>query len=294
MFRFLEAAALAVLILIGFSAAEALAEVKTEEVRYTIEGAEHTGYMAWDDAIEGERPGVIVVHEWWGHNRYARKRAELLAALGYTAFALDMYGTGKLASHPGDAKSFMMESIESANRAATRFGAAYELLKSHPTTNPEKTAAIGYCFGGMIVLNAARMGFDLDGVVSYHGNLSALEAPSPGMSRVKVRVFNGADDPFVKAEAIEGFKAEMEAAGVDYEFTNYPGAIHSFTNPGATAVGEELGLPLAYNAEADGDSWMQTQHFFNEIQVAKSVAQPYTASERQTIWESPSVDPDLR
>lgn len=265
MFRILEAAALAMLLLIGFSAAEALAEIKTEEVKYTIEGEEFTGYMAWDDAIADARPGVIVVHEWWGHNPYARKRAELLAALGYTAFALDMYGTGKLASHPGDAKSFMMESIESTNRAATRFSAAYELLKSHETTDPEKTAAIGYCFGGMIVLNAARMGFDLDGVVSYHGNLSAMEAPSPGMSRVKVRAFNGADDPFVKPEAIEAFKAEMEATGVDYEFVDYPGAVHSFTNPGATAVGEEFGLPLAYNAEADGDSWLQTQRFFDEI-----------------------------
>jgi len=265
MFRLLEAAALAVLILIGCSAIEALADVKTEEVKYTIEGEEFTGYMAWDDAIKGERPGIIVVHEWWGHNPYARKRAELLAARGYTAFALDMYGTGKLAGHPGDAKSFMMESIESANRAATRFSAAYELLKSHATTNPEKTAAIGYCFGGMIVLNAARMGFDLDGVVSYHGNLSALEPAQPGMSRVKVRAFNGADDPFVKPEAIEAFKAEMEAAGVDYEFTNYPGVVHSFTNPGATAVGEEFELPLAYNAEADGDSWLQTQRFFDEI-----------------------------
>ncbi len=265
MFRMVEVIALAFLVLIGFSAIEALADVKTEDVTYTVEDQEFTGYMAWDDAIKGERPGVIVVHEWWGHNPYARKRADLLAALGYTAFALDMYGTGKLADHPGDAKSFMMESIETANRAAVRFGAAYEILRSHPTTDPEKTAAIGYCFGGMIVLNAARMGFDLDGVVSFHGNLSALEAPGPGMKRVKVRAFNGADDSFVSADAIAAFKAEMEAAGVDYEFTNYPGAVHSFTNPGATAVGEQFGLPLAYNAAADGDSWMQTQHFFDEI-----------------------------
>ena len=149
--------------------------------------------------------------------------------------------------------------------AAVRFGAAYEILRSHATTDPERTAAIGYCFGGMIVLNAARMGFDLDGVVSFHGNLSALEAPGPGMKRVKVRAFNGADDSFVSADAIVAFKAEMEAAGVDYEFTNYPGAVHSFTNPGATAVGEQFGLPLAYNAAADGDSWMQTQHFFDKI-----------------------------
>ncbi len=265
MFRMLEVAALAMLVLIGFSAIEALAEVKTEEVSYTVEGQEFTGYMAWDDAIKGERPGVIVVHEWWGHNPYARKRAELLAALGYTAFALDMYGTGKLASHPGDANSFMMESIETVNRTAVRFGAAYDLLRSHPTTNPEKTAAIGYCFGGMVVLNAARMGFDLDGVVSFHGNLSALTPPEPGMKNTQVRAFHGADDPFVTPEAVADFKAEMEAAGVNYEFTSYPGTVHSFTNPGATAIGEQFDLPLAYNAVADGDSWRQTQYFFDEI-----------------------------
>lgn len=265
MFRILEAAALAILVLIGFSAVDVLADVKTEEITYTVEGQEFTGYMAWDDAIKGERPGIIVVHEWWGHNPYARKRAELLAALGYTAFALDMYGTGKLASHPGDAQSFMMESIETANRTAVRFGAAYDLLRDHPTTDPEKTAAIGYCFGGMVVLNAARMGFDLDGVVSFHGNLSALTPPEPGMAKTRVLAFNGADDPFVSADAIASFKAEMEAAGVDYTFTSYPGAVHSFTNPGSTAVGEQFDLPLAYNAAADGDSWMQTQHFFNEI-----------------------------
>lgn len=265
MFKILEAAALAVLVLIGLSAAEALAEVVTEEITYTIEDQEFTGYMAWDDAIKGERPGVIVVHEWWGHNPYARKRAEMLAELGYTAFALDMYGTGKLASHPGDAKSFMMESIETADRVADRFAAAFILLRNHATTDPEKTAAIGYCFGGMVVLNAARMGFDLDGVVSFHGNLSALETAEPGFVRASVRAFNGADDPFVSADAIAAFKAEMESAGVDYEFTNYPGAVHSFTNPGATAIGEQFELPLAYNAKADGDSWMQTQHFFNEI-----------------------------
>ncbi len=265
MFRMLEITAIALLVLIALPFTGALAEVKTEEVTYTLGGKEFTGYMAWDDAISGERPGVIVVHEWWGHNPYARKRAELLAARGYTAFALDMYGTGKLASHPGDAKSFMTESIETANRVGARFGVALDILRDHPTTNPDKTAAIGYCFGGMVVLNAARMGFDLDGVVSYHGNLSALEPAGPGMKRVKVMAFNGADDPFVSAEAIQGFKDEMEAAGVDYEFVNYPGAVHSFTNPGATAVGEQFELPLAYNAEADGDSWMQTMHFFRKI-----------------------------
>ncbi len=265
MFRILKIAVLGVLALVGFHTTSALAEVRTQEITYSVDGLELTGYMAYDDAVSGKRPGILVAHEWWGHDDYARKRAELLAARGYTAFALDMYGTGKLAEHPDDAKSFMMASIETSDVAEARFDAAYEVLRSHHTVDSEKLAAIGYCFGGTVVLNMARMGFDLDGVVSFHGNLSALVEAEPGKVRAKVRAFNGADDGFVTAESIAAFKTEMEAAGVDYEFTNYPGAVHSFTKPGSTAVGEKFGLPLAYNAAADGDSWMQTMHFFNEI-----------------------------
>ena len=140
------------------SASLAWAGVQTEVVEYRVGDTVMTGYLAWDDGIEGERPGVLVVHEWWGHNDYARKRAEMLAALGYTALALDMYGDGKVADHPDDAKAFMMAATSDGAALAARFDAAHDLLKAHATVNADQVAAIGYCFGGAVVLNMARAG----------------------------------------------------------------------------------------------------------------------------------------
>ena len=241
------------------------AAVKGEVVKYTVDGQEFTGYIAHDTSIGGKRPGVVVVHEWWGHDDYARKRADMLAARGYTAIALDMYGTGKLADHPKTAGGFMKEAIASADRMQARFRAAYDKLKGHATVDASKTAAIGYCFGGKVVLDMARLGVDLDGVVSYHGNLTPVAKAEAGKVKAKVRVFNGADDGFVKKASIDAFQAEMKAAGVDYKFVNYPGAVHSFTSPTADARGAKFKLPLRYNAHADGDSWRQTMDFFDEI-----------------------------
>ncbi len=252
--------------LIGVAAAgSAQAAVKGEVVKYSVDGQEFTSYIAHDDAISGKRPGVVVVHEWWGHDAYARKRAELLAARGYTAIALDMYGTGKQADHPKTAGAFMKEAIANADRMRSRFQAAYIELLQHATVDPDKTAAIGYCFGGKVVLDMARLGVDLDGVVSFHGNLTPIEKAKAGVTKAKVRVFNGADDKFVKPESISALRAEMARAGVDYKIVNYPGVVHSFTSPAATARGKKFKLPLAYNAKADGDSWRQTMNFFDEI-----------------------------
>jgi dienelactone hydrolase len=254
-------------LVVGLWTGVAQAAVKGEVVTYTIAGEEYTSYLARDTAVSGKQPGIIVVHEWWGHDEYARKRADMLAARGYTALALDMYGTGKLATHPKDAGSFAKEALATAERAQTRFRAAYQLLQKQEGVDADKTAAIGYCFGGKVVLNMARAGMDLKGVVSFHGNLTPLPGlmASPGKVKARVRAFSGADDPFVKPATIKAFKAEMESAGVDYNFVNYPGTVHSFTSPVATARGKKLGLPLAYNAKADGDSWRQTMDFFDEI-----------------------------
>ena len=139
------------------------------------------------------------------------------------------------------------------------------MLRKDPTVDKDRIAAIGYCFGGGIVLNMARMGEDLDGVVSFHGSLGTNTPAKKGVIKAKVLVFNGADDPFTKPEQITAFKQEMDNAGVDYKFVNYPGAKHSFTNPGADQYGKEFGLPLAYNEHADKDSWLQMQAFFKEI-----------------------------
>lgn len=248
-----------------FASTPALADLQTETITYTHDGQEFTGYIAYDDDYEGLRPGVIVVHEWWGHDEYVRDRAELLAKNGYTAFALDMYGSGKLADHPDDAKAFMMESVKKSEQLVGRFETALMLLRKHPTVNPQHTAAIGYCFGGAVVLNMARNGANLDGVVSYHGNLSPMVTPTDNPIQTRVQVYTGGSDPLIPTEQIQGFESEMTELGVDYDLVVYPWAKHSFTNPGATAKGEKFGFPLEYDAVADGDSWVNTLHFFDTL-----------------------------
>ncbi len=241
------------------------AALKSEEVVYRLGDHEFTGYLAYDDSISAKRPAVIVIHEWWGHNAYARKRADMLAEAGYTAFALDMYGTGKLAEHPDDAKSFMQAVVNDMSVAEQRFDKAMSVVQRHPTVDPGRVAAIGYCFGGGMVLHMARAGKDLDGVVSYHGSLGTQTPAAKGRVKARVLVFNGAADPFVPPEQVAGFKAEMEQAGVDYELENYAGVKHSFTNPDADAFGKRFDMPLAYDEKADKDSWQRTQVFFSEI-----------------------------
>ena len=243
----------------------ASAAIQTKEIDYSSNGTTLKGYLAFDDAIEGKRPGILVVHEWWGLNDYARKRAEMLAGLGYTALAVDMYGNGKTAAHPEDAGKFSGEIRKNLPLATARFTAALEVLKQEPTVDPEKIAAIGYCFGGGVVLEMARAGIDLDGVVSFHGSLPTENPAKAGSVKAKVLVFNGADDPFNPPEVVDAFKKEMEAAGVDYTFINFPGAKHSFTNPDADKFGKEFNLPLEYNKEADEKSWQAMQDFFNVI-----------------------------
>ena len=244
---------------------QASADIVTREVSYKQGDTVMKGLVAYDDSIKAERPGVLVIHEWWGHNAYARKRARMLAELGYTALAVDMYGDGKTADHPEDAGKFSSAVGGNLPLAKARYDAALETLRQQPGVDTDKIAAIGYCFGGGILLNMARMGTDIDGVVSYHGSVATRSPAKKGEIKTRVRVFNGADDPFVKTEQIEAFKKEMESAGVDYKFVNYPGAVHSFTNPDADAYGKKFKLPLAYNEKADKDSWLQTQAFFKEI-----------------------------
>lgn len=248
-----------------FSCLTAQAAVKGEVLHYRVDGKPFTGYLAYDDAIEGKRPGILVVHEWWGHNAYARKRADQLAALGYTALALDMYGTGKQADHPDDAKKFMQAVLGNLPQAEKRFNAAKNLLEHHSTVDKDRIAAIGYCFGGGIVLHMARAGADLDGVVSFHGMLGTKQPAAPNTIKAKIRVFTGAADPFSPPELVASFEKEMQAAGADFQVTRYPGVKHSFTNPEADAFAKRFNMPLAYDKAADTDSWQRMQAFFREI-----------------------------
>lgn len=236
-----------------------------EEITYEGDSIIMKGYLAYDENIEGPRPGVIIVHAWWGHNEHTRNSAEKLAKAGYVAFALDMYGEGAQAEHPKDAQAFAGAVMQDFDGAKARFNAALDVLRSNNNTNADAIAAVGYCFGGGVVLNMARQGANLDAVATLHGSIGAIEPAQPGSVKGKILVMNGEDDPFVSAEAIEAFKSEMESAGVEYEFVNYPGAIHAFSNPAATAKGEEFDLPLAYNKEADEKSWAKLEAFLADV-----------------------------
>lgn len=237
----------------------AMAEIQTKEITYSGGGAEMKGYLAWDDSIEGERPGVLVVHEWWGHNDYPRMRARMLAELGYTALSLDMYGDGKTADHPKDAQSFMGAVVKNMDAGRERFNVAHELLKNHETVDASRTGAIGYCFGGGVVLHMARMGADLDVVASFHGSLGLAKAPGPPTIDTRVVAYNGKADPFVTADAIAAFEAEMNSVGANFDLIQYEGAVHGFTNPAATENGEKFGMPLKYDLVADKASWAHLQ-----------------------------------
>ena len=250
---------------LAFLAFPAHAAVVGEEVTYRADGADLKGYIAYDDAIKGKRPGVLVVHEWWGHNAYARKRAQMLAKEGYVGLALDMYGDGKTADHPDEASKFSSMVKKNMPMAEKRFRAAMDVLKEHPQVNRKEIAAIGYCFGGGIVLEMARRGLPLDAVASFHGSLATDNPAKPGAVQADIFVANGADDPFVKDEQIRAFRQEMENADVEYRFVSYPGAKHSFTNPDATRLGKKFGLPLEYNEQADKRSWAAMLRMFDTV-----------------------------
>ncbi len=251
--------------LVTFSTLPAWAEVQGTEISYQAGDTTLKGYLAINTAKKDPRPGILVVHEWWGHNDYARKRARMLAELGYTALAIDMYGDGKTANHPDDAGKFASEVRKNMPVAKARFLAALELLQAEASVAPNKIAAIGYCFGGAVVLEMARMGVDLAGVASFHGSLGTTNPAQKDQVKAKVLVLNGKADPFVKAEEIKQFKQEMAGAGVDFKFINYAAAKHSFTNPDADIFGQQFKLPLEYNELADRKSWAEMQRFFESL-----------------------------
>ena len=248
-----------------FSSFQLQAKVVTKVIPYKVNNVNLTGYYAYDDAIKGKRPGILVVHEWWGHNDYARKRVRMLAKLGYSAFALDMYGSGKVASHPKDAKKFMTEVMKNIDNARLRYKEGLTVLKNQSKTDSNNIGAIGYCFGGGIVLDMARQGVDVKGVASFHGSVAAKQPAQKGKVKADILVLNGADDPFVTKEQIKAFKDEMNKANAKFEFVNYAGATHSFTNPMADEFGKKFKMPLAYNKEVDEKSWAAMQAFFSKL-----------------------------
>ena len=239
-------------------------KIKEEAVSYTADTITANGFVVYDKNKEGKRPAVLVVHEWWGLGEYARSRAKQLAELGYIAMAVDMYGNGRTAEDPGGAQTLATPFYMNPQLAKTRLDAAITKLKTYAQTDTSKMAAIGYCFGGFVVLNAAKLGADLKGVVSFHGNL--LGAPvNKDLLKANVLVCHGEADNFVPPAEVNAFKKSMDSINAGYTFKSYPNAVHAFTNPKATETGKKFNMPVAYNASADSTSWNDMKTFFAKI-----------------------------
>jgi len=243
-------------------AASAQAELRTKTVEYKHGDTVLKGYLAYDDAVNGKRPGVLVVHEWWGLNDYAKHRADMLAQLGYVAFAADMYGDGFNTTSPEEAGKRSAEFRNNRPFGRERLTAALDMLRRNDRCDSRRIAAIGYCFGGTCVLELARSGADIAGVVSFHGGLSTPNPADAKHIKCKVLVCHGANDGFESPEEIAAFQKEMREANVDWQMNIYGGAVHSFTNPNS----DKVGIPgIGYNERADKRSWEAMKAFFAEI-----------------------------
>ena len=240
----------------------AFAKIKTEVVEYKDGDAVLEGFLAYDDASDKPRPGVLVVQDWTGVGDYVKGRAQQLAEMGYVAFCADIYGKGVRPTDPKDcaAQAGKWKGDRSGLRQRVKVG--LEQLVKNPLVQKGKVAAIGYCFGGTTVLELGRSGADVQGIVSFHGGLSTPTPEDAKSIKAKVLVCHGADDPFVKADEVAAFKDEMTKGAVNYKFVAYPGAVHAFSNP---AAGSDNSKGAAYNAAADKESWAAMKEFFAEI-----------------------------
>lgn len=239
------------------------AAIKEEPVTYTDGTTTMKGFIVYDDATTAKRPGIVMIHEWWGITPHIHNEAKKYAAAGYTAFIADMFGEGKTADNPKDAGGLSGGVMKDPAAMISRFNAARATLVKNPTVNAQRIGAVGYCFGGAVVLNMARTGADLVAVAGFHASLGLnTPAPAPGTVKAKILILNGADDPFVKKEQYEALKKDFDAAKADYKIITYPGAVHAFTNPEATALGEKFKLPLKYDAKADAESKAEAAKLF--------------------------------
>jgi len=237
---------------------------KEENITYNGDNATLDGYVVYDEGTDKKRPAVLVVPEWWGLTEYPKSRARDLAKLGYVAFAVDIYGNGKTADNPDSATKYSTEFYKDPQMAKRRIDAAIAKIKSYSQVDTLNIAAVGYCFGGGLLLNTVRLGDELKGVVSFHGMLIGTQADK-NLLRSKILVCHGGADPFVPQKDVDLFKKQMDSIGASYELKVYEGAKHAFTNPDATRLGEKFKLPLAYNAAADTASWNDMKTFFGTI-----------------------------
>ena len=244
--------------------AQKKSDIKTESLSYTIGDEKFLSYVAYNDKSAEKRPVVLVVHEWWGMNDYVKRRTRQLAELGYLAIAVDLYGEGKIANNVEEAVGFSTPFYKNPTFAKSHFDAALEKIKLNRLADTSKIAAIGYCFGGSMVLNFAKMGENLKGVVSFHGGLAGVP-PVDGLLKSEILVCHGADDKFVSAEEVTNFKKELDAVNAVYIFKEYPNATHAFSNPDATEMGKKFNMPIAYNEPADIASWKEMKTFLKRI-----------------------------
>jgi len=237
--------------------------LKEEMVTIQGDGASLNSFLVYDDSVKTKRPAVLVVPEWWGLTEYAKRRARELSKLGYVALALDVYGDGKIADNPDSAGKFAMPFYQHPEKAKARIDAAIAKLKTLPQVDTANIGAIGYCFGGGILINTARLGDDLKAVVSFHGSLLGTPARKD-LLKTKLLVLHGNADPLVNPQVAQ-FKKQMDSIGADYKFIGYDSAMHAFTNPDATELGKKFKMPIAYNAAADTASWKEMQTFFGNV-----------------------------
>ena len=237
---------------------------KYDNITYMADSVTMNGYVVYDENMEGVRPAVLVVPEWWGMNDYSKMRATELAKLGYIAMAVDIYGNGLTADNPDSAGKYAMPFYQNPQMTKARIDAAIAKIKTYSQTDAANIAAVGYCFGGGILLNTARLGSELKAVVSFHGSLNGTPADK-SLLKTNILVCHGGADPFVPIAEVNQFKKQMDSIGAAYTFKEYAGALHAFTNPNATAMGEKFKIPIQYNAAADTASWKDMKEFFNGV-----------------------------
>jgi dienelactone hydrolase len=240
------------------------AGVKEQSLDYKADTTDMMSFVAFDSSNDKKRPVVLVIPEWWGLNDYTKSRAKQLASMGYLAMAVDMYGEGRIADNPDAAGKMAMPFYKDPVFAKSRFDAALAKIKTNPLADSNQVAAIGYCFGGGMVLNMARLGENLAGVVSFHGTLVGVPADK-NLLKAPILVCHGEADQFVKPEEVAMFKKQMDSIGAFYTFKSYANATHAFTNPNATTVGKKFSMPIEYNAAADTASWNDMKAFFAKI-----------------------------
>lgn len=252
-----------ILLAILFATNNAFSQV-LDSVNYSIDGQSFTAFYAKPKKITSKTKTVLIVHEWWGLNDYPKSRALQIAKEGNIGFCIDMYGTGKIATNPKDAQAFATPFYQDSEFSYGRFTAGLNQALKIEGVDPSKLVAIGYCFGGSVVLNAAKMGAPVDAVVSFHGGLAGIPVDKNQL-KAAVLVCNGAADSFVPETDISEFKKQMTDASADFKFIDYPDATHAFTNPKSTETGKKFSMPISYNAAADKQSWID----FNQFMKAK-------------------------